>query len=444
MRFMFLAACVVLVAVLAQAEDLQVTVYNSNIAVVKATQTVKLERGVNTISVTDVAARIDPTSVRLKIGGMGRIDVLEQNFEYDLVSPNRLLEKYIDNRIVAATTEDRVYAGKLLGFDNANLVIATDDGKVAMVSRNKLSDIELGPGETGLITRPTLFWKVDSSRRTSAMMELAYITEGINWHAEYVAILGQSDETMSLAAWVSIENRSGATYPDARLKLVAGEIHRVRERPYPPTEEYKLARAVAAPLTERPFFEYHIYTLEGETTIRDREVKQIRLFPETEVTAEKEYNYDAQREDAVRVVMKFENSSEAGLGFALPAGKVRVYKADEDGSLEFVGEDAIDHTPKDEQVKIYIGNAFDITATRTRTDYKKISERRIEESFEIEIANHKEEDVMVVVTEHIYGDWQIRRSSHAYEKTKANEVEFKVDVPANGKAVLSYTVRRRF
>ncbi len=442
MRIAMLLLCIVLITEVADAGDTQVTVYNSNIGVVKQSLTVKLDRGINTLSVAEVAARIDPTSVRLNIGGQGKIDVLEQNFEYDLVNPNRLLEKYIDNAVVAAT-EGRVYAGSLLGFDNSNLVIATDDGRVAIVSRNKITDVELGPGQKGLITRPTLFWQVHSTRKTSAVMELAYITEGMNWHAEYIAILGQDDETMSLAAWVSVENRSGATYPDAKLKLVAGEIHRVREKVHPVAEALKLARP-APTVTERPFFEYHIYTLEGRTTIKDREVKQIRLFPETEVAATKEYNYDGQLEDAVRVVMKFENSSEAGLGIPLPAGKVRVYKVDEDGALELIGEDAIGHTPKDEEVKVYVGNAFDIKATRAKTDYKKISERKIEETFEIEIANHKEQDVKVVVTEHIYGDWQIKRSSHPYKKTKANEVEFEVAVSAGERVVLSYTVRRHF
>ncbi len=431
-------------ASIALAGDLQVTVYNSNLGVIKDSRIVKLERGVNELTVSDVAARIDPTSVRVKIGGQGRVDVLEQNFEYDLLSPDRLLEKYIDSDVSVSTDDGKDYSGRLLGFDRNNVVISAADGTVAIVARNKVSHIELGPGHKGLVTSPTLFWKVNSTRRTSAGMELAYITKDISWHAEYVAILGRAEDEVELAAWVSIDNKSGATYKDAKLKLVAGEVHMAA--PPPTAPGYKVIgvefKAAAPVVTERPFFEYHMYSLEGTTTIKDREVKQVRLFPETQVSVAKEYNYDVRKQDAVRVVMKFTNSSEAGLGIPLPAGKVRVYKVDEDGALEFVGEDTIDHTPKDEDVKVYVGNAFDISAKRTRKDHQKVAERTVQETFEIELANHKSEDVTVVVTEHIYGDWEIRRTSHEYKKVKADEVEFEVSVPANQKSILTYTVRR--
>lgn len=445
MKRLLLAVCVLSgLALEAFAGDLRVTVYNSDIGVVKDARATRLERGVNEISMADIASRIDPTSVRLKIGGLGEVEILEQNFEYDLVSPEKLLRKYLEESVDMTTEDARRYKGTLLGFDSRNFVLALDEGGVAVVSRDKITDIVLPPGDKGLIVKPTLFWTVNASRTTSAQMEVAYITEGMNWHAEYVATLGQRDDTMGLASWVSIDNRSGATYSDATVKLVAGEVHRVREKG-PPRPEIALDMAArAGRIEERAFFEYHMYALEGTSTIKDMEVKQIQLFPETEVTTEKQYNYDQTKSDRVRVVMRFENSEDAGLGIPLPEGKVRVFKADVDGSLEFLGEDRIDHIPKDEEVKIYVGDAFDITVERKKTDLEKVSDRVVIETFEIELANHKDEDVTVKVSEHIYGDWDIRKSSHPYEKIRADVAEFSVNVPTDERVILTYTVRRGF
>jgi hypothetical protein len=446
MKKLWLAFGIIAVLVFAvQARDLRVTVYNSNIGVVKDARSTQLERGINAISMDDIASRIDPTSVRLNIEGRGQVDILEQNFEYDLVSPEKLLRKYLEETIDIATEDARQYKGTLLGFDSRNLVLELEEGGVAVVSRDKVTDIVLPPGDKGLVVKPTLFWKVDSSRETSAEVEVAYITEGMNWHAEYVATLGERDDVMGLASWVSVDNQSGASYPDATVKLVAGEVHRVAKKAVPrPDLALEMAPTAGRRMEERAFFEYHIYTLEGTTTVKDKEVKQIQMFPETEVEVEKQYNYDQTKGEGVRVVMRFENSEDAGLGIPLPEGKVRVFKADVDGSLEFLGEDAIEHTPKDEEVKIYVGDAFDITAERNRTDFNKLSDRVVEETFEIELANHKDEDVVVKVTEHIYGDWDIRRPSHTYEKIKADVVEFSIPVETDGRTVLTYTVRRRF
>jgi hypothetical protein len=426
-----------------EGRDLSVTVYNSNIGVVKDIRHTKFERGINEISMDEIASRIDPTSVRLSIGGSGRVDVMEQNFEYDLVSPDKLLQKYLEDRIDIATEDARQYSGRLLGFDNRNVVLGLEAGGVAIVSRDKITDVVLPPGDKGLIVKPTLFWTVNSSRATSAEMEVAYITEGMNWHAEYVATLAETEDEIGLASWVSIDNQSGAAYEDAKLKLIAGDIHRVQEQRFLAPGLIEADRAAMPKLEEKAFFEYHMYTLEGPTTLRDREVKQIQLFPESGVAAEKQYNYDFRKGRGVRVVMRFENSQDNGLGIALPKGKVRVFKADVDGSLELLGEDQIDHTPRDEEVKLYIGDAFDIVVERERKDYQKISDRQVVETYEIEIANHKTDDIALVITEHIYGSWSITSSSHRYEKVKADAVEFKVPVEADGSVILTYTVRRR-
>jgi hypothetical protein len=431
---------------LAEAREVGVTVYNSDIAVVKDIRTVRLDRGINEISMDEIAAFIDPTSVRLKIGGKGRIDVFEQNFEYDLVSPDKLLHKYLEEEVRITTEDGTEYEGRLIGYDSLNLVLELPGGGVAMVSRGKVTDVVLPAGGKGLIVKPTLFWKLSATHSTSAQMEAAYITDRIKWHAEYVAVLGEDEKSLGLASWVSIDNRSGATYPDAKLKLIAGDIHRVREKRAPvPMEILDRADMARAPeFEEKAFFEYHMYTLDQPTTVRDKQVKQIQLFPETDVHARKEFNFNYAKGGGVRVVMRFENSEEAGLGKPLPAGKVRVYKQDVDGSLEFIGEDLIDHTPRDEEVKLYIGDAFDIVVNRERTDYARLSDRVIRETFEIEVSNHKDQPVTVTISEPQYGDWDIQRPSHDYEKVRSDLADFELDVPAGGDVVLTYTVRRRF
>lgn len=427
---------------LVTARDVKVTVYNSNMGVVRDVRPAKLERGVNQLSMTDVAASIDPTSVRINIDGEGDISVLEQNFEYDLVNPDKLLQKYLEERLNITTEDGKTYQGKLIGFDGGNLVLDLDGAGVALVSRDKVKDVVLPPGEKGLVVKPTLFWQVDASRATSANMEIAYITDGLNWHAEYVATLGEDEKSLGLASWVSVENTSGATYPDAKLKLIAGEVHRA-EKKMAPMVMYEMARAEGAPrLEEKAFFEYHMYTLEGTTTIKEKEVKQIQLFPETVVPAVKQYNFDASKGTGVRVVMKFDNSEKAGLGIPLPAGKVRVYKPDVDGSLEFLGEDMIDHTPRNEEVKLYIGDAFDVVVTREQKDFNRVSDHVFIETYEIKIANHKDSNITITVSEHIYGEWKLTSQSHSHKKIRSDTAEFEVPVGANAETILTYTVRR--
>jgi hypothetical protein len=389
----------------------------------------------------EIASRIDPTSVRVTIEGRGTIEVLEQNFEYDLISPDKLLRKYLEHEIDVTTEDGSEYSGRLLGFDGASLVLALDGGRTAIVSKEKATDVVLPPLETGLIVKPTLIWKVHSSTRTTADMEVAYMTEGMNWHAEYVATLGGKDDRIDLASWVSVENHSGATFPDAELKLIAGEVHRVEDKMMRRTAAPQADVAFGRAFAEKAFFEYHMYTLEGKTTLKQNEVKQIQLLGETEVEAAKQYNFDALRNDKVMVVMRFMNSEDSGLGVPLPAGKVRVFKADDDGSLEFIGEDRIDHVPRDEEVKLYVGDAFDIVATRVRTDFNRLSDRVSEETVEIEVSNHKDESITVVVSEHLIGDWDVRRESHAYTKIKADQIDFSVAVEPNSSSVVTYTVR---
>ncbi|MGB2768285.1 MAG: DUF4139 domain-containing protein, partial [Candidatus Zixiibacteriota bacterium] len=299
----------------------------------------------------------------------------------------------------------------------------------------------------GLITKPTLVWLLDSQVSGKRRAEVSYLTGGMNWHAEYVAVVDQRDENLELAAWVSIDNRSGATYEEAKVKLIAGEVHRVREERMPPrlAKGYIADMAAGAPqFEEKAFFEYHLYTLLRPATIKDNEIKQVSLFPSTEVSVKKIFTYDGARDEKkVRVELEFKNSEGAGLGMPLPKGKIRVYKEDVDKALEFVGEDRIDHTPKNEKVRVFLGNAFDIVGERQKIDFKKIRDDITEESYQIKLRNHKEEAVEVVVVEHLsaYTEWEIRESTHSHEKKDAGTIEFKIRLAPDEEVVVNYTVR---
>jgi hypothetical protein len=433
-----------------QQEEVAITVYNNNLALVKDRRNIELKSGVNPLQFKEVAARIDPTSVHFKsITAPDKVAILEQNFEFDLVNTSKLLEKYVDQEITVITKEN-AYLGVLLSGAQSQIMLREKSGTIRVINNEAILNLEFPKLPEGLITRPTLVWLLDNKKAGKHQTQVSYLTEGVKWHAEYVAVSLKNDTALELSGWVSIDNRSGATYENARLKLVAGDVHRV-EPPRAPRLQKRMdtfmATAEAAPqFEEKEFFEYHLYTLQRPATVKDNQIKQISLFPSAETKVEKIYVYDGQYyPEKVRVNLEFRNSKAAGLGMPLPAGKIRVYKEDEaDKSLEFIGEDQIKHTPKDEKVRIYLGNAFDIVGEREQKERRQLGKRSREESFEIKLRNHKKEDVQVTVVEHAWGDWEIRQSSHKYHKKDANQFEFSVDVPKDGETVVTYTILTRW
>jgi len=433
--------------------EVAVTIYNQDLGLIKDVRELEFQKGRSIIKFTDVAARIDPTSVHFKpMNPSDRVSILEQNYQYDLVSSTKILQKYVDKEIELFTKsagpkgEGKSYKGRLLSYSNENVTLQEPEGAIRIVRLDEVRDLYFPTLPEGLITKPTLVWLLDSQVSGKRKAEVSYLTSGINWHTEYVAVVDQRDENLELAGWVSIDNRSGATYQDAKVKLIAGEVHRVREERIPPrlAKGYMVEAAAAPQFEEKAFFEYHLYTLLRPATIKDNEIKQVSLFPSTEVKVKKIFTYDGARYgDKVRVELEFKNSESAGLGMPLPKGKIRVYKEDVDKALEFVGEDRIDHTPKNEKVRVFLGNAFDIVGERQKTDFKKIRDDITEESYQIKLRNHKEEAVEVVVVEHLYAytEWEIRESTHPYEKKDANTIEFKIHLDQDQEVVLNYTVR---
>jgi hypothetical protein len=431
----------------AAADEMHVTVYNNGLALVKDVRRVELPEGTGPLSFAGVPELIDPTSVRLAARD-GKLTVLEQNYRYDLVSREKLLERYLDRNARIVTKHDKLHDG-ILKSVAGSIVLQTGDG-VSLINDDEVADITLPEIPEGLITRPTLVWTVDNGGARQRDVEIAYLTDGIGWHAEYIAAVDAEDTGMSLSGWVSIENNSGGSYPDAHLKVVAGDVHRAMAKPSP-----AMMRAVPmgedAGFEERSFFEYHIYDLGRATTIADREVKQIRLLEDRRVPLRKKYVYEPQGggyrpmgggADKVQVRLEFQNSKDNGLGVPLPAGKFRVYRADADGALEFAGEDFIDHTPRDEKVSTLLGNAFDLVGERQEVESRRITDRVFERKVEIKLRNRKESGTeTITVREHPGGNWKVLESSHEAKKPNAHDLEFDVPVKAGEEAVVTYSVR---
>ena len=435
---------------LAQEKDIAITVYNNNLALVKDVRKMDIAKGKTEVEFKDVAASIDPTSVHFKsLTDPDAVAILEQNYEYDLVSSEKILQKYIDQEIKVYTKQDGPFLGKLLSSAGGNIILQMTEGNLKSISTKSINNLDFPKLPRGLITRPTLVWQLDNKKAGSHKTEVSYLASKINWHAEYVAVSKKNDTVLELNSWVSIDNKSGATYENAKLKLIAGDVHLAKpQKARPGSKGYVMMaeRAAPAQFEEKEFFEYHLYTLQRRTTLKDNQIKQISLFPTAETKVNKIYIYNGARyKNDVRVNLEFQNSKTAGLGIPLPKGKVRVYKADEaDKSLEFVGEDFIDHTPKDEKVRIYLGNAFDIKGERIQKSQKRLGDKAREETWEIKLRNHKNTAIKVTVVENLWGDWEMRNETHPHKKKDANTIEFDVSVAKDGETVVEYTVLLRW
>lgn len=426
---------------------LALTVYNNDLALVKDARSIDLKSGTTTVRFDDVAARIDPTSVLFRaLDHPGEVSLLEQNYQYDLADADRLLSRYLGRPVTVVMKDNATQAGTLLSFDGAGLVL--QDGGVKIVNRAEVKSVTLGDLPGGLVVKPTLVWDLASRRSGAETVEVSYLTSGISWHAEYVALANAEDTGLDLTGWVSIDNQSGATYEDAKLKLIAGDVNRVQPEVPPMPMMRKMALgdvAGEAQFQEESFFEYHLYSLDRPATVRDRETKQLALFPTAAAKAVKKMTYDgARRPKDVVVSLEMVNSRENGLGMPLPKGTVRVYKKGKDGAQDFVGEDRIDHTATDEKVRLTLGNAFDVVGERIQTDYQRLDDRNFKQSFKIEVRNHKKESVPVSIIEHMAGDWTVSEKSSEYKKVDAHTVEFPVNVPADGSVTVTYTVRYRY
>ncbi len=425
-------------------KSMTITVYNNDLGVVRDVRPFNIRKGTSDVQLRDVPTRIDPTTVKITdLDHPKDLDVLEQNYEYDLVSQSKLLLKYIDKTISVTDDKGVKTEGALLAVEDDKLTLSTPSGIVMLpnLARYTISVPELAGG---LITKPTLIWKLQSTRDLSnEPIEVLYQTGGMSWHAEYIAALADDEKTLDLTGWVSVDNHSGATFPDAKLKLVAGSLHRATSPSlYAGGPQFFGAGKAAPQFQEHGLFEYHVYDLGRQTDLKNDEVKQISLLTANGVGDEKHYTYEGGK--SVAVTVNFENSKANNLGIPLPMGVIRVMKRDNDGSLEFVGEDRIDHTPKDEKITLHVGDAFDLVGDRQITNSRTLGQQSSEETVEITLKNHKDQDVTIDAVENLGQNWEITQHSMDYEKQNASTIVFHVPVKANGEAKVTYTVQHHW
>ena len=441
---LLLILTVILLTVTAVADDLAVTVYNQNMALVKDQRSIDFKKGLLEYSLTDVPSLIDATSVHFKL--LDKPDgaaLLEQNYRYDLIGFSKILERYLDKDIQLIHEDGSVFAGTLLANDGNTVTLLKPSGALEVIRTAKITKFDFPDLPEGLITKPTLVWMFDSDVSGKQNSEISYMTRGMNWHAEYVGVVSEDDKAIDISAWVSIENNSGATFKDAKLKLVAGDVNMVQDKAQygrgMVMEDMALAKAPAG-FEEKAFFEYHLYTLPRKTSLTNNEIKQIALFEPATTSAKKIYTYTGGSD--VSVNMEFKNSQDNGLGLPMPAGKFRIMKRDSDGAMEFVGEDKIDHTPRDEKISLYLGNAFDLVGERVVKDSRRLSDRVREEDVEIKLKNRKTDDNVEIVVKQVFGrDWKILKSNFEYEKINSQTAEFKIPVKAGEEVTVTYTVR---
>lgn len=443
-------------------------------AIVKQERTINLRAGRSTVRFSDVAAQIDPTTVSfVSLTDPDRTHVLEQNYEFDLVSTDKLMQRYLDRRITVDQIQgDHVetFTGTLLST-SGGLVLRGNDGSVQVI--RTYSNVRFPELPGGLITKPTLVWDVTTSQPGEHRTRVTYETKAVTWWADYNIVFTPGKDANSglldFGAWVSIINQSGATYSEAKLKLIAGDVHRAPQpqRVYGGRMKAMAGVAMAevrAGFQEKSFFEYHLYTLGRPTTLPDNSTKQIELFPTArKVPCEKvlvyygqarrwggyggpmtDRNFGTQSNKKIDIYLRFKNEKEIGMGMPLPSGRIRVSQLDTaDDTLEFIGEDVIDHTPKGEEVLIKLGSAFDVVGERKQIDFKVDSRRDwLDETIEIKIRNHKDQPVKVIVKETLYRwtNWRITESSHKYEKVDSRTIHFPIVVPQDGQATIRYSV----
>lgn len=447
----------------ADQQSVAVTIYNDNLALVKDARRVPLGRDANRLAWREVSAQMRPETAQLRnLTNPGGFRLLEQNFDFDLLSPDKLLEKYVGREVAVIRSHPTTGAETR----ETATVLATNGGIVLRFADR----IETGvPGRLAfpgvpetLRDRPTLVMSLANATAGAQNLELSYLTGGLSWRADYVAELNARDDRLDLNGWVTLTNRSGAAYANARLQLVAGDVNRVRDTvPTPRAMMAQVAKmAEAADMQQEALFEYHLYTLQRPTTLAENQTKQVALLSAAAVPVKKEfllqgadYYYSGQYGDLgqkikVGVFVEFSNKGE-GLGVPLPRGIIRVYKKDSQGNAQFVGEDRIDHTPKNETMRLKLGEAFDLTADRKQTAFQKLAGTSrynyvFESAWEIVLKNAKSEAVTVTVREPMPGDWTMVSESHPHTKVASGTAQWQVDVPAEGKTTLTYRVRVRY
>lgn len=450
---------------LADQSDLALTVYNSNLSLVRDVRQLNLPAGESVVRFMDIAASINPATVHFRsLTDPSKLNVAEQNYEYDLLDPNKLLQKYVGREVTLVrskflndSTEYEDVKATLLAFNGAPVWKIKNE----IVTGTAYESIHFPDLPDNLYERPTLLWTLENAGARRQRVEASYLTGNLSWSADYVLNVAKDETSGDLDGWVTLVNHSGTAFKNASLQLVAGDLHRdvpINGRDFKSVAQSIVVTTAAAPVfAQEAFSEYHLYSLNRRTSVSDQESKQISLLNASRFPLHKVYVVNGQYyyyrqpaqpgapiKDPVQVFYKFKNEEKAGLGMPLPAGTIRVYQQDSRGGSLFAGEDHIDHTPKDEEISLHIGNAFDIVAERKQTDYRKLSDRLYEFEYEITLRNHKDAPISVEVNEPIGGDWEMVSSTYKFTKTAAFAAQFDVPVDKDGTSVLKYRVRVKY
>jgi len=451
---------------LADQKSVAITIYNENLALIKDTRRISLDKGFNQLAFRGVSAKMRPETALLRSLSIAKnFNIIEQNFDFDLLTPQKLLEKYVGREIQVATinpaTGEETVEDAIVLSTNQGVVLKIGD----RIETNPRGRFIFDEVPKNLRDKPTLVIQLNNPIAKSQDIELSYLSGGLSWKADYVAELNADDNKLDLMGWVTLNNNSGTSYNQAKLQLVAGDVNRVKQEF---RKAGKMARSdmvaemsVADAMTQENLFEYHLYNLNRPTTIANNQIKQVSLLTASQVPVNKEfllqgneYYYQSSYGDIgqkmkVGVFVEFKNEEDTGLGIPLPKGIVRVYKKDKAGNAQFVGEDSIDHTPKKEEVRLKLGDAFDITANKKQTDFKKRVafakySYAFESAYHIELKNAKSVPVTVVVREPIPGDWKMLKKTHQFKKVAAGTAEWQIEIPAEGSTVLEYRVLVRY
>jgi len=448
----------------------EITVYNQGLGFIKDVRNVRLKKGVQNVLIEDVAQLIDATSVGFKcLNNPGSVSVLEQNYQYDLISPQAILEKSVGKRVrftrsmgntkesvqgvLLSSPTSVVNTGNGSQYSYNGLVIKADDGRIILSPEGEIDVMEM---PDGLISKPSLLWELESDKEQDAQMELSYLTQGMSWTANYVLTLGDKGFG-DIQGWVTLNNQSGLTFNDAKLKLLAGDVNVVRPQGRGGVA-FGGARSEAKADTgfrEESLFEYHLYTLQRPASVRNKETKQLSLLEGSDIPIKKQIVFDSMagyngyypNEGEVGtgdlsplVKIKFTNDQKSHMGMPMPAGKVRLYQRDSKGSLQFLGEDQIQHTPRDEKISLNVGRSFDVRADRKRTDFKRLGPTSFRESFQIEVRNRKQEATTIYLYERHWGDWKVTDKSDNFVKEDSNTMVFELNLKAGEVKTVTYTV----
>jgi hypothetical protein len=440
--------------------ELSLTVYNSDIALVRDVRNLQLARGIGNLRFMDIAATVNPATVHFRsLTEPSQVSVLEQNYEYDLLDPDKLLRKYVGrevtlmrNRSDNGSTRQEEVKALLLSY-NTSPVWKIGNEIVTGLGADHIRFPEL---PDSLYSRPTLIWTVQNDGAAKHRVEASYLARSLAWNADYVLTVARDDKLADLNGWVTLTNNSGTAFKNAKLQLVAGDLNRVRQQLNRMADLASAPRAAVAEekMAQEAFSDYHLYTMGRKTSINNAQTKQVSLLEGTGVPTIKRYVVEGQNyyytnrhhpgspiKDSVQVYYQFKNEAKGGLGIPMPAGVLRVYQQDSKGGVQFVGEDRIMHTPKDETLNVKIGNAFDVICERNQIDFQKIASSVYEFEYEITLRNHKATAINVEVNEPVGGTWRMITSSHQWTKTSAWAAQFKVPVAADGATVLKYRVR---